>query len=318
MDPLANVAIDKDTTFALMLEAQCRGHEVFYLAPTDLFIDGGKLFASVRHATLRRELGHHFTLGGPEVVPISSLDIVMQRKDPPFDAGYLYSTLMLEHGRDETFVVNDPRGLRDANEKLYACHFPDVMPDTVVDADRGRIAAFVDRVGGHAVVKPLHGAGGLGVMRLSRGDQNFHAILELLTEDGRRAVMVQRYLPDVRRGDKRILLLDGEPLGAIMRVPKADEARSNIHVGGSVEASTLDDDDLRICARVRDHLRRDGLWFVGLDVIGGKLTEVNVTSPTGIQEMGRLDGKPREPAVLDWLEERARRFRAGATSGPTV
>ncbi|MCC7535599.1 MAG: glutathione synthase [Deltaproteobacteria bacterium] len=306
MDPLANVAIDKDTTFALMLEAQHRGHESFHLGPRDLHLDGGRLFATVRRATVRREVGRHFELGDAEDHPIGHFDVVMQRKDPPFDDTYLYSTLLLERGVEHTFVVNDPRGLRDANEKLYTCHFADVMTDTIVDCDRARIAAFVDRVGGHAIVKPLHGAGGLGVLRLSRGDQNFHAILELLTEDGRRLVMVQRYLPDVRKGDKRILLLDGEPLGAILRVPRADEARSNIHVGGSVVATELDDDDLRICARLRDPLRHDGLWFVGLDVIGGKLTEVNVTSPTGIQEMGRLDGKPREPAVLDWLEGRAK------------
>lgn len=310
MDPLANVLLDKDTTFALMLESQRRGHEMYHLAPDDLHLDDGELRARVRRATVRREPGNHFTLGEPEELAVSSLDAVLQRKDPPFDARYLYSTLLLERVRDEVLILNDPRGLRDANEKLYACHFPELCPETIVDRDVSRISRFVDRVGGRAVIKPLHGAGGLGVMLLTRGDLNYHAIVELLTGGGSELVMVQRYLPEVRRGDKRILLLDGEPLAAILRVPRDDEARSNIHVGGRVVSARLDDDDLRICATMRERLRADGLWFVGLDVIGGKLTEVNVTSPTGIQEMARLDGVPYEARVIDWLELRARATKA--------
>ena len=226
------------------------------------------------------------------------------RKDPPFDRAYLYATLLLERARGKTLLINDPRGLRDANEKLYACHFPELMTDTLVTNDKARIKKFVDEVGGSAVIKPLSGAGGAGVMGLRAGDTNINAIIEATTQSGRRYAMVQRYIPEVVDGDKRILLLDGEPLGAILRVPQQGELRSNIHVGGRVEKTTLDDADRAIVDGVKQRLRSDGLVFVGLDVIGGKLTEVNVTSPTGIQQMARLDGVDYAERVIEWLENR--------------
>jgi glutathione synthase len=231
---------------------------------------------------------------------------VLVRKDPPFGSEYLWLTLILEHLRGETLALNDPLGLRNANEKLYACHFPELMPPTIVDSDKRRIRAFVEEVGGLAVIKPVDGHGGEGVFRLSNADKNANALIETVTRHGRRIAMVQAFLPAVERGDKRILLVDGDPIGAILRVPRADDVRSNIHVGGTVTAAEIDADDRRIIETIGPRLVRDGLWFVGLDVIGGKLTEVNVTSPTGIQQMSRLSGTNVEARVIDSLERKVR------------
>lgn len=311
MDPIELVAVDKDTSFALMLEAQARGHEVFHLSHRELWAEGNTLRAMVRPAKLRRaDPPHHAELGPLQNVNVADLDAVLVRTDPPFDQAYLYTTQLLDLVRDKTLVMNDPRGLRDANEKLYALHFADVMPRTIVTHHAAHIRDFIERVGGRGVIKPLHGAGGRGVMVLDRNDLNYNSIVETLTQEGRQLVMVQEYLPAVREGDKRILLLDGEPLGAILRVPRPDEARSNIHVGGRVEPTTLTETDLHIVRRLAPKLRADGLYFVGLDVIGGRLTEVNVTSPTGIQELSRFSGSNPEGRVLDWIEERAARIKA--------
>jgi glutathione synthase len=304
MDPVETVVVDTDTSFALMLEAQTRGHRVDHALITDLFLDRGRLGARVRPATMRRDPPPPIVLGPPEDVFLDAVDAVLIRKDPPFDANYLWACQLLEHVRGATVVVNDPRGLREANEKLYATHFPELTPETLVSNSKARIKQFVARVGGRAVLKPLSGAGGEGVFLLRDDDLNLNAIIEAVTHDGKRVAMVQRFLPEVARGDKRILLLDGEPLGAILRVPRHDDVRSNIHVGGTVEAADLDDDDRRIVAGVAPRLRADGLSFVGLDVIGGRLTEVNVTSPTGIQQMSRLRGENLSARVLEWLERR--------------
>jgi len=305
MDPPHTVQVDADTSFALMEAAQTRGHRVDHCAMSDLYLLGGVAYAKVRTATMQRDPARPITLGDPEDICLRDIDAVLVRTDPPFDEAYLCGSLILETLRRETLVVNDPRGLRDANEKLYACHFPALMTNTLVTNDAARIKAFVAEVGGRAVIKPLSGAGGAGVMGLTIGDMNFNAIVEATTLSGKRIAMVQKYLPDVVVGDKRILLLDGEPLGAILRVPRKDDLRSNIHVGGTVERAVLDDADRAIIASVRDRLRADGLYFVGLDVIGGKLTEVNVTSPTGIQQMARLDGIDYSARVIAWIEERA-------------
>ncbi|MBL8601892.1 MAG: glutathione synthase [Myxococcales bacterium] len=303
MDPIEHVLVDKDTTFALMLSAQARGHEVFTLSPRDLYSARGTAMARVCRATVARaERPRHATLGAPEVVDLADVDAVFIRTDPPFDSQYLYATQLLELVKRKTLVLNDPRGLRDANEKLYALHFQAVMPRTVVTAKEADVRAFLEELGGPGVIKPLDGAGGRGIMVLDLADKNFRSIIETLTDDGRRYAMVQEFLPAVRVGDKRILLLDGEPLGAILRVPRADEARSNIHVGGSVVPATLDADDQAIVAAVRPRLKADGLYFVGLDVIGGRLTEVNVTSPTGIQELSRFTASDPEGKVIAWVE----------------
>lgn len=304
MDPPETVVVDQDTTFAFMLEAQNRGHQIDHCLPRDVYLDMGRVFARVRPAYVQESPTPPVMLRDAEDLCLHEVDAVFVRKDPPFDNNYLWLTQMLERVTNDTLVVNRPRGLRDANEKLYACHFPELMPDTLVTSDKARIRSFVERVGGRAVIKPLDGAGGEGVMVLSAGDLNVNAIIEATTRQSTRVAMVQRFLPEVKTGDKRILLLNGEPLGAILRVPKADEARSNIHVGGSVERVALDAQDLAIVAALKPRLAEDGLWFVGLDVIGGLLTEVNVTSPTGIQQMSRLDGVNLSARVIDWVETR--------------
>jgi glutathione synthase len=307
MDPIERVSIDKDTTFALMLEAQARGHEVFSCGPAGLSAADGTVYARLFPTRVDRVLPPaHATLSPPVVADLRAIDAVFIRTDPPFDSTYLYATQLLERLRGHTLVLNDPRGLRDANEKLYAMHFPEVTPRTVVTMREDEIRAFLDRIGTYGVIKPLDGAGGRGIMVLDPRDLNFRSIIETTTDDGRRYCMVQEYLPAVRKGDKRVLLLDGEPLGAILRVPREGEARSNIHVGGRVEPCDLDEDDRRIVAAVAPRLRADGLVFVGLDVIGGKLTEVNVTSPTGIQELSRFTGTRPEAKVLAWIEDRVR------------
>ena len=307
MDPPETVQVELDTSFALMEAAEERGHRVDHCLITDLFWDRDQVGARLRRATTKRDPLRPITLGEPEDVPLARIDAVLVRKDPPFDANYLWATQLLEHARGTTLVVNDPRALRDANEKLYATHFVSVMPDTLVSSDQAQIRAFCREMGGKVVIKPLSGAGGDGVFLLLESDLNFSAIVETVTHVGRRMAMVQRFLPEVSVGDKRILLLDGEPLGAILRVPKQGDVRSNIHVGGSVVKAELTDRDKVIVSTVRDKLKADGLWFVGLDVIGGRLTEVNVTSPTGIQQMTRLDHQPYSSRVIEWLEHRAHR-----------
>ncbi len=311
MDPIEHVLVDKDTTFALMLEAQRRGHVVYTLGPSDLIGARGGVYGRMSQTLVRAVAAPgHFERSAPEMVDVSGLDAVFIRIDPPFDAQYLYNTLLLEQVRGRVLVVNDPRGIRDANEKLYAMHFPSVTPRTIVSAKEADIRAFLEELGGPGVMKPLDGAGGRGIMIVDLADKNFRSIVETLTFEGRRFAMVQEFLPAVREGDKRVLLLDGEPLGAILRVPREDESRSNIHVGGRVEPCDLDEHDRAIIATVGEQLRRDGLYFVGLDVIGGRLTEVNVTSPTGIQELSRFTASEPEAKVIAWAEVRAQKIKS--------
>ncbi|MCB9660138.1 MAG: glutathione synthase [Sandaracinaceae bacterium] len=304
MDPVSTVLVNEDTTFALMLELEARGHRVDHCLVQDVHMRDGRVHAAVRRARSSREAQPPVQLGAAELVCLDDVDLVFIRKDPPFDEHYLWLTLLLEHLRGKTAVVNDPRGLRDANEKLYALHFSEVMPTTTVDSDKARIKAFVESVGGQAVIKPVDGHGGEGVFAIALDDKNINGLIELVTRGGTRVAMVQAFIPQVREGDKRILLVDGEPLGAILRVPRGDDVRSNIHVGGSVVQASLTEADQRIVQAVAPKLRADGLVFVGLDVIGGKLTEVNVTSPTGIQQMMRLDGVNYAARVIDAFEAR--------------
>ncbi|MCC6877791.1 MAG: glutathione synthase [Sandaracinaceae bacterium] len=305
MDPPETVKVDEDTSFALMLAAQERGHRVDHCLISDLYVDAGRACARVRKATCQRDPARPIVLGPAEDLDLGDAGAVLMRKDPPFDEDYLWATLVLEHARELTLLVNDPRGLRDANEKIYATYFPELQTDTLVSNDKARIKAFLDRIDGKGVLKPLGGAGGEGVFAISKGDANLNAIIETLTRGGRRMAMAQRYLPDVVNGDKRIILLDGEPLGAILRVPQGGDLRSNIHVGGRVASAELDAADRHIIDTLAPRLRADGLYFVGLDVIGGKLTEVNVTSPTGIQQMSRFAGADLGARVIEWLEQRA-------------
>lgn len=254
---------------------------------------------------MQRDPLEPIALAQHEDVNLASVDAVFVRTDPPFDSEYLWATLMLERLRGQTLVVNDPRGLREANEKLYACHFPELMPETLITSHRERIRAFVQQVEGRAVIKPLDGAGGEGVMALVEGDPNFRAIVDNVTENGTRVAMVQRFLPEYKQGDKRILLLDGEPLGAVLRVPRSDDIASNLRMGGTAQASEIDDADRRIIETLAPRLKQDGLYFVGLDVIGGYLTEINVTSPTGIQQISRLNRENVPKRVIDWVVRQA-------------
>jgi glutathione synthase len=309
MDPMDGVLPDKDTTFAFQRSAQARGHVALHCLPRDVFLEEGDVYARVREVTVS-DTAPHFTMGGAVTnVRLADVEAVFIRKDPPFDIGYLYMTLLLERARGRTLIVNDPRGIRDANEKLYGQHFARHMPRTIVAANPDQIYAFVKAVGGKGVIKPLYGAGGAGVMMISPDDKNMRSIVELITKEGREIAMVQEYLPLVEKGDKRILVLDGHLLGAINRVPRADDLRSNIHVGGRVEPCDVTPAEQAIIDDIAPRLRQDGLFFVGLDMIGGKLTEVNVTSPTGIQELSRHVGQDVSAKVIAWVEARARDFR---------
>lgn len=302
MDPPQTMDPDADTTFALMLEAQGRGHRVLYVDPADLGVDHQRVRARVAPIALRRVRGDCFELGAPRVAYLDEeVDVAFQRKDPPVDAEYVVATQILSLCR-RTLVLNRPEGILAANEKLYALHFSDLMAETVVTRHIAELREFMEKMGGEMVVKPLDGRGGEGIFHVSVGDRNQGSILEQSTRFGTRRVMAQRFLAEVSRGDKRILLLEGEPLGAVLRVPSERELRANLHVGGRAERTALGPEDRRIVERLAPRLRADGLFFVGIDVIGGRLTEVNVTSPTGIQEMGRLDGTPYEPRVLDRVE----------------
>jgi glutathione synthase len=304
MDPMTGLLPDKDTTFAFQRAAQARGHVSLHCLTRDMFLKDGDLFARVRPVTVS-DAAPHYSLGDPFDVRLAEAEAIFIRKDPPFDRSYLYATLLLEQVRDRTLIVNDPRGIRDANEKLYSLHFARFTPKTLVTSDRARILAFVEEMGGKAVIKPLDGAGGSGVLLLEQKDQNRKALVDLLTGEGRRHILVSEYLPAVRAGDKRILLLDGEPLGAINRVPLPDDLRSNIHIGGTVFPTEVTAEEKAVITAMAPKLRADGLYFVGLDMIGGKLTEVNVTSPTGIQELSRHLGRDVAADVIAWVERRA-------------
>jgi glutathione synthase len=305
MDPIQSVNIHADTTFALMLEAQRRGHRICCIDPLDLGVRDARVIARAQPVTLRREVGNHVSLGTARQLALDEeIDVVFQRKDPPVDVAYATATQILALCR-RALVLNRPEGILAANEKLYAMHFADVMPTTLVARAIPEFVDFMAEMGGEMIVKPLHGKGGEGIFHVRNDDRNLFSILEQSTQFGTRWAIAQQYLPAVRSGDKRILLLDGEPLGAVLRVPAPNEARSNLHVGGRAVKTALDAHDLRIVERLRPWLQRDGLFFVGIDVIGGKLTEVNVTSPTGIQEMNALDGARYEERVLEAVERKA-------------
>ncbi len=304
MNPLAQVNIHADTTFALMDAAQKRGHALFTIDHLDaMAYEAGAPHAHMVPVTVQRVEGDHFNASAPSYGPMTQLDAVFMRTDPPFDITYLHATHYLSLLEAQgTLVLNRPRGLQGANEKLYTLNFPSLMPTTIVTRDRDRIRRFMVEQGGRCIVKPVDGHGGSGIFLVQEGDRNLNAILEVATGEGREQVMCQRYVPEARQGDKRILMLDGEPLGAILRVPREDDNRGNIHVGGTVQAGSLTARDREICALVGPKLREDGLFFVGLDVLGDYLTEVNVTSPTGIQEMSRLNGEDYADQVIAWIE----------------
>jgi glutathione synthase len=285
-----------------MLEAQRRGHEIYFMELDDMFIRAGTVHSRYRQLTLARGTPH-YQLGERVTGALEDFASVWMRKDPPFDMKFFFATHLLSLiDRRKCFVLNDPKGLREANEKLYALRFPEQIPQTMVSANMEQLKTFMAELGGEMIVKPLDGCGGSGVFHLNEQDRNTNAILEAATDNGRRLVMGQRYLPEIRQGDKRIVVLNGEPLGAVLRVPLESETRGNIHVGGSCVKTEVTARDQEICAALAPLLRADGLHFVGLDVIGSFLTEVNVTSPTGIQEINALNGVSLERQVIDFVE----------------
>ncbi|TWT14881.1 glutathione synthase [Reyranella sp. CPCC 100927] len=301
MDHVSTVDIDGDSTFVLALEAQARGHTLYHYTPADLFFRDRKVMAKAQPMTVRREKGRHYQLGEAEILDLATVDVVWLRQDPPFDMAYITTTHLLEHIHPRTLVVNDPAHVRNAPEKLFVAHFDGLMPPTLIASDAARIREFRNE---HKdiILKPLFGNGGAGVFRVKPDDENLNSLLEMFSKASREPIIAQRYLPEVRKGDKRIILIDGEPVGAIDRVPAAGESRSNMHVGGVPVKATLTTRDRDICAAIGPALKERGLIFVGIDVIGDWLTEINVTSPTGLQQIDRFDGVNLEGRIWDVIE----------------
>ena len=303
MDPIDRIDISGDSTFALALEAQKRGHRLWYYLPKALALRGDRISTRAQELTVRNERGNHFTLGQFEHLDLSTTDVVLLRQDPPFDMAYITTTHILERLPKRVLVVNDPYWVRNSPEKVFVTDYPDLMPPTLVTSDPETIRAFRAEHG-EIVVKPLYGNGGTGVFRIRPEDENLNTILEFFHSFVREPMVVQKYVPQVRQGDKRIILVDGEPVGAINRVPAKGEARSNMHVGGRPEKTMLTDREKEICSRIGPELKRRGLIFTGIDVIGDYLTEINVTSPTGIWEIGHFDGTDIAALIWDAIERR--------------
>lgn len=306
MDHISTVNIAGDSTFALALEAQSRGAKLYHYLPKDLSLWSGRPIARAQSLSVRNVKGDHFTLGASEELDLAtSADVVLMRQDPPFDMAYITATHVLERLKGKTLVVNDPFHVRNAPEKILVTEFADLTPPTLITRDPLAVKSFRAE---HKdiIVKPLYGNGGLGVFRIKPDDENLNALLELFGQMSREPLIVQAYLPSVRAGDKRIILVDGEPAGAINRVPPEGEARSNMHVGGRPEKTQLTDREREICTRIGPVLRERGLIFAGIDVIGGFLTEINVTSPTGIWEIRRFDGTDIASLIWDAIEKRLR------------
>jgi len=304
MDPVGTINTEKDTTFVLMLEAQARGHEVWYLELKDMFVKEAQAFGNATQISLERS-EDFYKLGDKQTLPLESFDAVWMRKDPPVNNDFLYATYMLSLiDENKTKVLNNPTGIRESNEKLYSLFFPEIIPQSIVTKNIGQLEEFLSEAGGQIVVKPLDGYGGEGIFYVREGDRNANVILESITKFGTEYVIGQKFIEKVSEGDKRIIILNGEPLGAVLRVPKpGGEFRSNFHSGGSPAKSELTQRDLEICEAIGPRLRKDGLYLVGLDVIGGYVTEINTTSPTGVQEINNLDGVKLETQIIEFTEE---------------
>ncbi len=303
MDPVENIDIDADSSFVIGTEALARGFELYYYRPQDLSLDGARVVAKSWRLELRAEQGNHYTLSEEKQRDLSQMDVVLLRQDPPFDMSYITTTYLLDLIHPKTLVVNDPTEVRSNSEKLYTARFPGLIPPALVSRDRAQIDAFRKK---HKdiILKPLYGNGGAGVFHVGPDDENINALLEMFLDNSREPVVVQAYLADVRAGDKRIILIDGEPMGAINRIPADGDARANMHAGGQAEKSDLTTREKEICAQLGPDLKKRGLIFTGIDVIGGYLTEINVTSPTGFQEIRRFDGRKLEADLWDAIEAR--------------
>jgi glutathione synthase len=304
MDPIERINIRGDSTFALLLEAQARGHRLSYFTPDRLALSDGSVFATVHPLKVRDVEGNHFALGDKTRVDLTSFDVVLMRQDPPFDLAYITSTHWLERIHPKTLVVNDPAHVRNAPEKILVTEFPDLMPPTLVTRDRSEIDAFRAKHG-DIIMKPLYGNAGVAVFRLTKDDLNYGSLFDLFATTFREPWVTQKFLPEVRQGDKRIILVDGEFAGAVNRVPAADDLRSNMARGGAAEATELTAREHDICKRLGPTLRERGLLFAGIDVIGGYLTEINITSPTGIRAIKHLGGP--DIAVMIWDAIEAKR-----------
>ena len=303
MDPIGPINIDGDSTFRIMEEAQARGHSLFYYTPDKLVFQEGRVTAKGWPVTVQRVHGDHFRLGDEIEVELSDFDVVWLRQDPPFDMGYITTTHILDMIHPDTLVVNDPFWVRNYPEKLLVLNFPDLTPPTMIARDLETLKEFRARHG-DVILKPLYGNGGAGVFKLSQGDSNLASLHEMFAGINREPLIMQKFLPDVSKGDKRVILVDGEPVGAINRVPAAGETRSNMHVGGRPEKVDLTERDLEICAAIGPLLREKGQVFVGIDVIGDWLTEINVTSPTGLQELERFEGTNVTAKIWEAIEAR--------------
>jgi glutathione synthase len=310
MDPIERIRVAGDSTFALLLEAQARGHELLYYTPERLTLDGSRLVAAVQPLRVKDEQGDHARLGDIRRIDLAGVDVVLLRQDPPFDIAYITTTHLLERIQPGVLIVNDPRSVRDAPEKLFVMDFPELMPPTLISRDRAEIEAFRQR-NGVVVFKPLHGHGGAAVFKLEQRDANFGSLFDLFSVTFREPWVIQKYLPAVAKGDKRIVLVDGEPLGAVNRVPAADDLRSNMVRGGAAQETDLTPREREICARIGPELKLRGLVFVGIDVIDGFLTEINVTSPTGLRVIHRLGGANLAAAIWDVIE--AKRHAIGSS-----
>jgi len=302
MDHIESIDVDGDSSYVIALEAQRRGHSLFHYQPIGLSLVANRVVARGEAMEVRRGGDSHYSLGEQRIVDLGEMDVVLMRQDPPFNMAYITATHLLELIHPETLVVNDPGSVRNAPEKLFMLRYPELLPPTMISRDLLEIRAFRNK---HKdiVVKPLFGNGGAGVFHLAPDDENLNALLEMFARINPEPVMIQRYLPEVRQGDKRIILIDGVPLGGTNRVPRAGEARSNMHVGGTAVKTQLTTREHEICETIGDDLRAHGLLFVGIDVIGNYLTEINVTSPTGLQEINRFDGTALEGDIWDAIED---------------
>jgi glutathione synthase len=298
MDPIDTIDITTDSTFILAIEAQARGYKLYHYLPQDLALTNGSIFANARPLKVNLKIGNHFQLGAQERLDLADVDVVLMRQDPPFDLSYITATHLLEHIHPKTLVVNDPAQVRNAPEKLFITHFPDLMPPTLITSNKEQILEFRTEYQ-DIIIKPLFGNGGAGVFHIKQDDENLNSLLEMFDKLYREPIIAQRYEPAVRDGDKRIILIDGEPVGALNRVPAMGESRSNLHVGGTAKKTTITKREGEICKLIGPTLKKRGLIFVGIDIIGDYLTEINVTSPTCLQEINFFDGTRLESDIWD-------------------
>ena len=303
MDHISTVDVNGDSTFLLALEGQRRKHELYHFEPKNLYAKNSSAFATVQKLVVKKTSGNHFTLGPKKSAQLSKFDVILMRQDPPFDMSYITATHILELVTNSTMVVNNPAEVRNAPEKLFMLQYPDLIPPTLISNDIKLIKEFRNQYK-DIIIKPLYGNGGTGVFHVTEADENLNSLIEMFMSSSAEPLMIQKYLPEVRNGDKRIILIDGEPAGATNRVPASGEARSNMHVGGRAEKSKITERDFEICATIGPELRRRGLVFVGIDVIGKYLTEINVTSPTGLQEINRFNKTNLETSIWDAIEFR--------------